>query len=337
MYIIMTMTNKYFYRIVMMTIAWLTTSLVYAQDTTDESPVKVNYRKGYQWYDAHDNLTIRTRAYVYRDKTYADGRSETDIIGEPYPIFFGGDVSNSGTYNGTDDYWHNGQIYGITYSGERVYLGEQQVDGIGDRSRTYREMIINDDTYCILYSKTGVPDLSRVSWEEPRVSIDFHRDKSFYKRNGRDEYFNFENPMEAWYFDYYWIQGRNTLSLTSSEGQSEFFRLPVVSWELIDRFLYIDGQIIDFDEYLASGDVDFRVEEITMEDGRPAKVFTLDLQIKYMMDRVLYLASVDTVYQMSQEEIHRMPSPPKSVTNPKIDFIGDHPATSSNVAIKPEE
>ena len=49
-----------------------------------------------------------------------------------------------------------------------------------------------------------------------------------------------------------------------------------------DRFLYIDGQIIDFWDMVMTHKVEYTSESKTLEDGTPAKVFTLKHTAQYL-------------------------------------------------------
>lgn len=268
---------------------------VYAQNPNEEEPIKVTYQKFYHWREPQYNLTLSSMYYVVREKTYDDGRVESVMITPPLHWFVEPYSSASGTHNGDYGHLHRGGGWGTTEIGEKVLF-----------KNTFwsSRNLASAGWYEIQHSNIAVPDLSTLGWEK---NIDFdgwNYHKGDYRKDAQIQlgngFFNPEAPVEAWYvlptlYKTSTILALNNVHLAGVELGHVFY----------DMFLYYDGQCIDFDEFKASYDFDARVEDITLPDGRQAKVFTTDLQYKYL-DRDFYQAVVDTVYQLTPEEKSRL-------------------------------
>lgn len=110
------------------------------------SDAPVTYRKAYEWLEPHYNLPIRCDYIVYRDSIDANGEVVTQearsqrcsiehsvMLEKMYP-----------------------EISEVTINGDKIYYLENEDDGITDDTG-YR-------SYTILYGKTAVPDLSKLSY-----------------------------------------------------------------------------------------------------------------------------------------------------------------------------
>lgn len=164
----------------------------------------------------------------------------------------------------------------------------------------------DQDTWCthFIYSvKTGVPDLTKVRLGTPIDRSDYGLAwGDFNMYSDGEKYFDPENPKETWYFCDIARGGIQTVSseyynsLTSEwSGQ---LRLYDVYIKYYDKFLYIDGQMITFEEYRPVYEMNVKEEDATMPDGSPAKVFTNEVKAKYL-GRDFYAATIDTIYQYS--------------------------------------
>lgn len=265
-----------------------------AQSIPNEEPVKVSYRKDFEWIESHDNLPLTYRYIVYRDKTYADGTVVTDKSRDPYGHMV---ERGSSLYNYYMPY--GGDV--ILANGAKVRLGNYVVDD--------SDIPFEGEVY-VERARTGVEDVNRI---EVRNYPNFdgwdytYDDSEWYPRYKDTEYYSFYfypgTSVEGWYvrpiqwgwdFDYRY----NLSEPAGIKGDGTL----LYSW--YSQFFYLDGQLIDFSEYHPTFDPDIRIEDITLSDGRPAKVLKADLQMKFF-DRDFYQCEVDTIYQLSPEELEQ--------------------------------
>lgn len=273
---------------------------VYAQNPNEEEqeePIKVTYQKFYHWSEPHYNVPLSSMYYVVSEKTYEDGRSESVMITPPKNLhsIFAPYSSASGTHNGLSGDLLPGGGWGATGFGEKVlfkntFWSSRNIESAG--------------WYGIQHNNIGVPDLSTLSWEKTEGFDGWNYHKGDYRKEAQimlgADFFNPEAPVEAWYVLSTVYKTSTTLALNNVHLAGV-----ELGHTFNDMFLYYDGQCIDFDEFKASYDADARVEDITLPDGRQAKVFTTDLQYKYL-DRDFYQAVVDTVYQFTPKEKSRL-------------------------------
>ena len=71
--------------------------------------------------------------------------------------------------------------------------------------------------------------------------------------------------------------------------------------EMPDQYLVIDGQMITFLEFREEPESSINVEDITMQDGAPARVYTLEGR-QHFLGKNFYVAAIDTVYQLAPEQ-----------------------------------
>ena len=230
----------------------------------------VTYRKSYEWFEPHDNLPIRCDYIVYRDSRDASGEIVTEEArSQRCSIEHALDISK-----------RRPDISQYTINGATIcYLEDgYSVDDSGNRS------------YTILYAKTAVPDLSKLSHI---VYVDGYLNGSpgewnLYFNGGL---FNQENPQPGWYMKDIQYRERSDLSY-----DDELIRRYEVGIHFYDRFLYVDNQLIDFLDEQMTYDYNFKVEDATMSTGEPAKVFTHECTAHYL-GKDFYIATVDSVYQ----------------------------------------
>lgn len=245
--------------------------------------LEVKYRKGFIWHEPQYNLHLRNQYILYRDSVFSNGETRTgasysgacavEHLVRSGPPFDNNIVDSLWSYSGVNFMFH---------------AMKREVD------EAYR-------TPFIVYTKTGVPDLSKIS-----TGIDTDKyshgeagtnlDK--YINMSEGGYFNPNNPQNGWYFrdiEY------NHLAALLYEVPDRNEPLPIRMYQLFlrwyDRFTYADGKMFDFLDYAATLDFDLRVEDITMDDGLPAKVITHE-GIIHWLGKDFYSATVDTVYQL---------------------------------------
>ena len=264
------------------------------QNTYGEEPIKVTYRKSYEWYEPYFNMPLCSRYFVYKTKTYADGQTETKAYGFHYKT-----SSNfvATSYGAADGNYPTG--YYKLEDGTEILYGEKNSDI--DYAFPHQDDNGKDGNLIkVFYTKVGVPDISKLSLKEPVIN-DFwdRRNLSTYKSpiyiyQGSPLYFDYQNPIEGWYFT-----GNNEYqySIELLYDNMRIRKYTTFGTFFYDMFLYLDEQIFDFADHKATYDVDLRVSDTTMPDGSPAKVFTFEVKMKYL-GRDFYSAVVDTVYQL---------------------------------------
>lgn len=247
--------------------------------------VDVAYEKDFKWIEAHDNLDPTTYYIVRRIRTYSSGEKLTDTFTCPHgwgvERNISANVNGYGNWKAEHEYQHNDSVRFVYHK----YSDEK-----------------NNDYIKILYLKTGVPDLSLLSWE---IGEDFDgwniRNEHLNEYGDAATYsfkYNLDAPVEDWYVA--GILRKMEIWLYYNFNQLRyhgFVREYSLSFQWYDRFLYIDGQLFDFSDYRMTCDFDFREETTTLSDGTPAKVFTHDCTGHYL-GRDFYIATVDTLYQL---------------------------------------
>lgn len=255
--------------------------------------VKVTYRKAWDWVEAHDNMKLASYAKVYRDRTYSTGETFTDMF------------SNYGHFPD----WARA-MDPSALEGQEVTWGDNKI------SYSYvTNKSIGDSIYFSTQS-TGVPDISKVCFLEytdrgyggfpsPGTWDAYHLEKSYVNQdislqnvevNGAD---NISSRPSGWYwweiaYDYGVVLYYNDQEWPYWEWGyflSFYFR-----GGFVDEYLVLDGHMFTFLEHRGPFNFDYREEPITMPNGKPAKVLTLDVHNTYL-GKNFYGAIVDTVYQ----------------------------------------
>ena len=237
-----------------------------------ENPnASVSYRKAYEWLEPHHNLPIGSVYIVYRDSIGANGEVVTQEVRSPrYSIEHSVDLKK-----------RNPDLSDYTINGDKVCYLE---DGYSTDTTGYR-------SYTILYGKTAVPNLSKLSYlvYEDGYLTGVPGNWNLYFYHGI--FFIPEDPQPGWYVKD--LQYREASDLLYDD---ELIRRYQVGIHFYDRFLYVDNQLIDFLDEQMTYDYNFKVEDATMSTGEPAKVFTHECTAHYL-GKDFYIATVDSVYQ----------------------------------------
>lgn len=236
--------------------------------------ISTTYEKDYEWLEEWCDLPWRYNYIVRRVRTYSTGEQETDEFRVPtgLGICIGemSDKRGDKEFNLEDIHF----VYHDTHYDER-----------------------NDEFRWVATTKTGVPDISLLSWEIAIDTDDWNnRNFSNYHMEHSEELFNQTNPIEGWYRAGI-TRDRRIYILYNAPGYSDLWARcegPYINF--CDDFLYLDGQIIDFPEYRMTYNFNVRVDNASF-NGSPAKVFTHECNAKYL-GKDFYIASVDTVYQI---------------------------------------
>lgn len=240
--------------------------------------IDVKYRKDYVWFEPHDNLPLRYYYVLYRDRYYSNGEVLTDVFHTEYTSAIETAFDLQIPYVGVD-------------------VGEYELDD-GTMVIYHNNNSVHDVTYRyegIVSSKTGVPDIEKLDtlvMADEFITIPGDWEKYFIFSTGI--YYTPTDPVEGWY--YRDIEYDRRLYLYYDK-----YNLSVRIYEIImcfyDRLCYLDGQLIDFNEFLPTYNWNFGIERITMPDGvTPAKVFTHECTLDYL-GKQFHRAVIDTVYQ----------------------------------------
>ena len=206
--------------------------------------VDVQYRKDFIIEEPHHNMPLATRYVVYRDKIYSNGETVTDTF-------------TSGLCAAMEGL--------MTIDDKPGYVIYD--DGIGMQ-------VIEADTVAVTNPEaTEFYDLRESESED----FQFGEKLETYELMGAGEDFNPDNPKEGWYF-----RDVSKIYQRGAKNPEIYHRNLRSGMRFYDRFLYIDGQIIDFWDMVMTHKVEYTSESKTLEDGRPAKVFTLKHTAQYL-------------------------------------------------------
>ena len=143
-------------------------------------------------------------------------------------------------------------------------------------------------------TSTGVPDINLLSWQVLADTDEWdNRNLNDYTSALYNYHYDSENPLEGWYAKR--IIRKHSINILYADYY--YVNNERISISFFDRFIYIDGQVIDFSDYRMTYDFDFREQSTTLSDGTPAKVFTHECKAKYL-GKDFYVTTVDTVYQI---------------------------------------
>ena len=245
--------------------------------------VAINYRKGYEWHEPHNNIPLTYQYIVYRDSVFSDGSVHTSVTRSA----------------NTAMEW---MLFNNSYTGSY----KQAVEDVrGVTVYYFKENFETDMAYCNAKAsrKIAVPDISLVT-----VKL---REPTIYNPDQWESYQGYDanNPQVGWYWSDFEYLNRASISYTYADGVVRLASFNIASrW--YNHILYVEdglngGQLISFlgDEndiddvdYRAQFDFSLNEEETTMPTGEPAKVFTHKC-ITTMLGRQFHYEIVDSVYQ----------------------------------------
>ena len=229
-----------------------------------EGPVELvstDYRKDLIYLEPVGNLIARTSCVVYRDRKYSDGSVQTDsIYGGPWMMLEGGAIIGNSTFTGSIE---------ATFGG--VNVDENNKSGI-----------------YIVSSSVEVPDMSYV-FEEHGGGMNDNSPGSYstYWAEVDRSAYNSANPVEGWYYTK--VVNNYNLAIGYADGvASEILFKCRIEASYYDRFLYVDGKLIDFAEFRPSWDDGV----FTTSDVSGGKVYTLECKGSYAGQEVHLKTSV---------------------------------------------
>lgn len=204
--------------------------------------VDVKYRKDFIIEEPHHNFPLATRYVVYRDRIYSNGETVTDTF-----------TSGLCAANEKDAYIDS-KFATVTYADYNHWIMVDTVAVTNPEATEFYAINSNDS-----------------------IDFQFGEELETYELMGAGEYFNPESPKEGWYF-----RDVSKIYQRGAKNPEIYHRYLRSMMRFYDRFLYIDGQIIDFWDMVMTHNVEYSSESKTLEDGRPAKVFTLKHTAQYL-------------------------------------------------------
>lgn len=262
--------------------AEIVVSYIGAIVTWKEEPelVKVEYRTGYVWEEAHDNLPLLYYAKVYRDRYYSNGEVFTDeFVDVGHPV------------ESVSSIYPEGEVSLDIENGEKIV------------SHPYRRE--EKDSISIVYGEAEVPNLELLTTElfddryttSPAGTWDDYLISKLYQNEFApiDASFcqqSWENCDMAtgWYFkDIGYVRSIDV----NYNGVSLWLdiRRYNLKPEFYDQYLAIDGKRIDFLKYQPQHTYNF-----TVEDKGNSRIYKYECWSKFM-GKTFYLATVDTIYE----------------------------------------
>lgn len=260
----------------------LVVSYIGAVVTLKEVPelVRVEYRTGYVWEEAHHNLPLLYYAKVYRDRYYSNGEVFTDeFVDVGHPV------------ESVSSIYPEGEVSLDIENGEKIV------------SHPYRRE--EKDSISIVYGEAEVPNLELLTtelfddryttspagtWEDYLISKLYQNefapiDASFCQQS-------WENCDMAtgWYFkDIGYVRSIDV----NYNGVSLWLdiRRYNLKPEFYDQYLAIDGKRIDFLKYQPQHTYNF-----TVEDKGNSRIYKYECWSKFM-GKTFYLATIDTIYE----------------------------------------
>lgn len=251
------------------------------KEVEDPDLVRVEYRTGYTWEEAHDNLPLLYYATVYRDRYYSNGEVITDTFvdtGHMVSLSASRDPEKAGSYSPEDE-------INIIYS-------EQTKN--------------SDDQHLVIQCSLQVSDIEALSteigrdepdpagnWNEYVISKTYDAN-SFISASDVpcNQEWGTDNRQQGWYFSNCGFMKRLDVCY---QGKQTIYRGMCrydITMNVYDQFLVIDGRRIDFLEYRP----DFHFNLLT-KDIHNGIEHTYECNFEFM-GRNFYVAVINTITQL---------------------------------------
>ena len=229
-----------------------------------EGPVELvstDYRKDLIYLEPVGNLIARTSCVVYRDRKYSDGSVQTDsIYGGPWMMLEGGVTIDTSYFTGSIE-------------------------------ATFGTVNVEADNRAGIYIRSAsveVPDLSYVTATNGGgMNVKSPGGYSTYWAETDRSAYNSANPVEGWYYTSVVNKCFADVNYVK-DGVEEVLFACTVEADYYDRFLYVDGKLIDFAEFRPSWDDGV----FTASDVSGGKVYTLECKGSYAGQEVHLKTSV---------------------------------------------
>lgn len=251
------------------------------KEVEDPDLVRVEYRTGYTWEEAHDNLPLLYYATVYRDRYYSNGEVITDTFvdtGHMVSLSASRDPEKAGSYSPEDE-------ISIIYS-------EQTFE--------------NSDQHLVIKCSLQVSDIEALSteigrdepdpagnWNEYVISKTYDAN-SFISASDVpcNQEWGTDNRQQGWYFSNCGFMKRLDVCY---QGKQTIYRGMCrydITMNVYDQFLVIDGRRIDFLEYRPN----FNFNLLT-KDIHNGIEHTYECRFEFM-GRDFYVAVINTITQL---------------------------------------
>lgn len=236
--------------------------------------VDVKYNRRYEWYDAYDNLALRVCRIFERERIYSNGKTETDEFRSPNYM-----VSKGCSAGGTT----------MKYSDE-ITISHESYD------------VVRDDYVLTQASKTCVPDLSKLQYEE----------KDYREYGGPENWplysacdgsgtYQDRSDRDRWYTRYV-KNDRECILRYIDSGWDIFVSHLSVHLAFNDVFFYFhqdpltgEERVIDFWDTRMIDEYSVTIEETQIPEG-PARIYKHEGKAKYL-GKEFRVTVTDTVYQ----------------------------------------
>ena len=264
--------------------------------------VKMEYRPGWTWEEAHDNLPLLYYAHVDRDRYYSNGEVYTDHF-----VDYGHDArvycSVKPMYTGTEEMYPSTKTE--VYTRQEI-VNEELITYKDSLTYTCASITENDSIRIIYYNvevnnsvdlstlKTGTSTLGTGAtagdWENYVVSKLYTETAYNQSNNWNFAWMSFDPSTTAngWYFKN--VSTNHYCKFYFNNKPSCYFETAVCV-EQYDQFLVIDGHMVDFTDYYPD-----RTDNVTVEDIAGGKKVTHECTVKYL-GRNFYSAVITNIYQ----------------------------------------
>ena len=251
------------------------------KEVEDPDLVRVEYRTGYTWEEAHDNLPLLYYATVYRDRYYSNGEVITDTFvdtGHMVSLSASRDPEKAGSYSPEDE-------ISIIYS-------EQTKN--------------SDDQHLVVQCSLQVSDIEALSteigrdepdpagnWNEYVISKTYDAN-SFISASDVpcNQEWGTDNRQQGWYFSDCGFMKRLDVCYQGKQTIYQGMCCYNITMEVYDQFLVIDGRRIDFLEYRP----DFHFNLLTKDIPNGIE-HTYECRFEFM-GRNFYVAVINTITQL---------------------------------------
>ena len=227
-----------------------------------EGPVELvstDYRKDLIYLEPVGNLIARTSCVVYRDRKYSDGSVQTDsIYGGPWMM--------------------------LECSADIPQMSSEEIFVYGNVETDY-----NDAGIYIRSASVEVPDLEHITIIEEMYGMNDKSPGSYSTYLGETDRsaYNSANPVEGWYYTRVLNKRAIRIKYVNDNYDVALYYC-MLEASYYDRFLYVDGKLIDFAEFRPSWDDGV----FTASDVSGGKVYTLECKGSYAGQEVHLKTSV---------------------------------------------
>ena len=195
----------------------------------------VTYRKDFLFFEESYNLPDRVVYAVYRDIHYSDGTIKSDSTYSTTRAFIEEDINFA--YGENVTYTNNEQTTGYITLGKMVFPFEVDCPYFQGLAPQHNHVHAR---------RIEVPDPSLVTMTGHGSNLLYEvYNFSEYRHIQTKEFFDEDNPIEGWYF----IKTRNYRQFFYYYNEKQMFYTEI-EYGVYTHFLYIDGRIIDFLDFI---------------------------------------------------------------------------------------